>query len=83
MARQTVLNKLDVQVFDTAGNAVTINGGTALASSTWASTGITFSGSPVWTAGQTFVIKIKTSAKAKNEVHIGDLELRYKELEKE
>ena len=76
-------NKLDVQVFDTAGNAVSITGGGTLVANAWATSGITYSGSPMWTAGQTFLVKIKVSSKSNNQAHIGDLELRYVELEKQ
>ncbi|NOS68161.1 MAG: hypothetical protein HOO67_07450, partial [Candidatus Peribacteraceae bacterium] len=75
--------KADVSVFDTAGNAVTLNGGANLSSSPWAIAGMTFSGTPVWTPGQTFLVKIHVASRNNGEMHIGDLELRYAELEKE
>ncbi|MSR86902.1 hypothetical protein EXS70_01890 [Candidatus Peribacteria bacterium] len=51
-----------------------------LASASWTTSTVTFSGAPTWTAGDTFLVKFKVSAKSAAEVHIGDLELRYVEL---
>ncbi len=76
-------NRLDVTLFDTAGNAVTLNGGSSLVSASWTTAAMTFSGTPTWTAGQNFLLKIKVSAKSAAEAHIGDLELRYVEMEQE
>lgn len=69
-------SKVDIEVYDTAGNAVTLGGSSAgLASTAWTSTSLTFTGSPTWTAGQSFVIKLRLSAKDARTVHVGDLEL--------
>ncbi len=78
------VSKADIEVYDTAGNAVTLVGtSTNLTSTSWTSTSLTFGGSPAWTAGQTFIIKIRSSAKNAATVHIGDLELSTVELQKQ
>lgn len=71
--------KLDLLLFDTAGNAVGVNGGSGLASASWAAAGITFSGSPTWTPGQSFLLKVKFSSKNGIEAALGDIEFRYVE----
>jgi hypothetical protein len=75
-------NKLDLTVLDTAGNPVTLSGSSSdLASATWASTTVDFSGSPTWTPGQTVWLKLKVSALNHNEMHIGSIELHYDSLQ--
>ena len=76
----TAQNKLDVAIVDTAGNPVTIAGGTNLASASWATSNVTFSGTPTWTPGGTMLIKLKSSTLNAGSVNIGDIELRYGEL---
>lgn len=73
-------NKLDITVIDTAGNTVSTTGGSSLASTTWTTSAISFSGTPTWTAGGTIIVKIKVSALSSGSVNVGDLELRYSEL---
>lgn len=74
-------SKAEITMEDTAGNAVSLNGSSAnLASTSWTSTGLTFGGSPTWTAGGSFVIRIRMSSKDASTVHIGDLQLRFVEL---
>ncbi len=74
-------NKIDITVFDTNGTPVGLTGGaTNLVSTAWTSTTLDFSGSPTWTAGQSMVIKIKTSAKDSFQAHIGAVELNYDDL---
>ncbi len=80
----SALNALDIEVYDTAGNAVTLAGtSTSLASASWTSTALTFSGSPVWTPGQSFVVKLRLSSKDNSAAQLGDLELRMVTLQKE
>lgn len=70
-------NALDFSVIDTAGNPVGLSGvATGLASATWATTAIGFTGTPVWTAGQEFILKLHVSAKNAAQMHIGSIELR-------
>ena len=70
------LNKIDVSVFDTAGNAVTLTGtSTGLASSSWASTSLSFSGTPTWTVGQDAIVVIRAFSKSNSATHVGALEL--------
>lgn len=76
--------KADIEVYDTAGNAVTLGGSSSnLTSTSWTSTGLTFSGSPTWTAGQTFTIKVRMFAKDSGTVQIGDLEIKTVELDRQ
>jgi hypothetical protein len=77
-------NKLDISVFDTAGAAVTLVGSSgSLASTSWATTDLNFSGSPTWTPGSGFLIRFRVSAKSQNEMHLGELRLEYVDLLKE
>lgn len=71
-------NKLDLSIYDTAGSPVTLSGSTTnLASTSWATTQIELLGTPIWTAGQEFLMKFHLSAKDSYQIHIGSLELRY------
>lgn len=80
----SAVSKADIEVYDTEGNAVTLGGtSTNLSSTSWSSTSLTFGGSPTWTAGRTFIIKIRLSAKNAATVHIGDLELSTVELDQQ
>jgi hypothetical protein len=79
----TAVAKANVQIFDTAGNAVSISGGSNLASTSWTNSNITYSGTPTWTAGQSFTIKVTVHAKDNATVNIGDLKLQYVTLDKE
>jgi hypothetical protein len=79
----TSVTKATVQIIDTAGNTVSTSGGSNLASTSWSAANITYSGSPTWTAGQSFLIKITVHAKNNETVNIGDLKLQYVTLDKE
>lgn len=71
-------NKTDVQVYDTNGVPVTLVGSsTSLASTSWTSTTLTFSGTPTWTKGQEFIIRLKVSARDNYQMQLGDLKLNY------
>lgn len=74
-------NKLDVQVFDTNGSAVTLSGSALnLTSTTWKSQHLEFTGSPTWTPGQKMLIRLKVSSKNNNEMDLGELKLQFVEL---
>ncbi len=74
-------NALDISVFDTNGTPVTLVGSTTnLASTSWASTQIEFTGSPTWTPGGEILLKFHLSAKDSYQMHIGSLELRTQVL---
>ncbi|MFA7718064.1 MAG: hypothetical protein WC875_05095, partial [Candidatus Absconditabacterales bacterium] len=75
------VSKLDVSVYDTAGNVVTLVGGsTDLASTTWATKELTFDGTPTWTAGEDFLIVFHLSAHSDAAVHLGKVKIRYADL---
>ncbi len=74
----TATNKLDITAYDTGGQAVTLSGSvTSLASTSWVTTGIEFTGSPTWTAGGDMLLKLKVSAKDAAQMHLGSLKLEY------
>lgn len=68
-------NQVDISIEDTAGNPVTLTGGSGLVSNTFTTTNITFGGAPVWTAGQPITIKIKLTAKNSGAAYAGLLKL--------
>lgn len=75
-------SKVDVAVFDTAGAPVTLSGSvTGLASTSWATTRIEFTGSPSWTPGEDILIRIRTFARNNEQAHAGRLLLRQREIE--
>ncbi|MDD5041291.1 MAG: hypothetical protein PHX87_03400 [Candidatus Peribacteraceae bacterium] len=73
---------LAVQVYDTAGAAVTLTGsGTAsLVSTNWVASTWGFSGSPTWTAGGEMLIKLTCAAKDGASVQVGPLSVRFAEM---
>jgi len=73
----TTDNQLDISVEDTAGNPVTVIGGTALTSTTFTTTPITFGGVPTFTPGQQFTVKIKLSAKNTGAAYAGRFTFNY------
>ncbi len=73
-----------IAVYDTAGNAVTLMGSsTNLASTTWASTTLTFAGSPTWQPGGEVTVVIRFASKDSHEAHIGALTLGTVRLDRE
>jgi hypothetical protein len=77
----TSVSKMDVTVYDTAGNTVTLSGtSTNLANTSWTTQALDFSGSPVWTPGETVVMRFSLSAKDTAQMMLGDLTLKYVKL---
>lgn len=75
-------NKLDIQIYDTSGAAVTLTEPvSSLANTSWTTSSIGFSGSPTWTPGQEFSIRLKMSAKDAAQMHLGSLKLSFVELQ--
>ncbi len=72
--------QIDVQVFDTAGTEVTLTNAADLNNTDWTTTNIGFSGSPTWTVGSGFLIKVRPFAKDNEEAQIGHIKLQYIEL---
>lgn len=74
-------SKVDVSVFDTNGTPVSLGGSaTGLASTSWGTSALTFSGAPTWTAGQEFLVKFKLYAKDDFQAHVGSMKLKYVRL---
>lgn len=77
----TSANTLGIAVYDTAGTAVTLSGSvTSLASATWATTQMEFTGTPTFTAGQDILIKFTMAAKSNAEVHLAEVKIQQREL---
>ncbi len=75
-------NRLDISMTDTAGQAVTLTGGTAaLAATTWTESGLGFSASPTWTPGGTAMLRFTVSAKDSKEIHLGLIQLHFDVLQ--
>lgn len=71
-------NRVDVSIQDSTGTSVTLTGGSALASATWADADMTFGGVPTWTAGTPITIRIKLSARSgSKQAYIGNISLNY------
>lgn len=74
----TTSNKVDVVAFDTTGTGATLTGATGLASSSWTTAGIGFSGSPTWTPNGYLILRVKMSALSTKFTQIGDIRFKYK-----
>ncbi len=71
-------NMADIYIYDSNGAAVTLTGtSTNLASTTWSSTSIGYSGTPTFTAGETFMIVIRMHSRNKNEMNLGEISLNF------
>ena len=70
-------NKIDVSMEDTAGATISLTGGSALTSAAFTTTGITFGGSPIFTAGEQITIKIKLSALNAGFADLGKISINY------
>lgn len=77
----TADNQLDISVFDTNGVPVTLSGSSLdLANTSLSTTNLEFTGSPTWTPGQDFLIRLKVHARNTFQMHIGSLRLQYVDL---
>src|SRR3989339_768620 len=73
-------NRMDISVYDTAGNAVTLVGSsTELASATWTTTTLSFAGAPTWTPGGELLLKIKLSPKDTAQMQLGFVKIQQVE----
>lgn len=71
-------NKADIYIYDTSGALVTLTGSaTDLASTTWTTTSLGYSGTPTFTAGETFLIVIRMHARSNEQMNIGEVILSY------
>lgn len=71
-------NKADIYIYDSSGAPVTLTGTSSnLASTTWSSTSIGYSGTPTFTAGETFMIVIRVHSRNSNEMHLGEISLHF------
>jgi len=70
-------NKLDLNIYDSTGSAVTLTGGSNLANATWTNKNITFTGTPVFTAGDTITLAIKLSTTNAGYAKVSDVILNY------
>jgi hypothetical protein len=71
--------KADIFIYDTNGNPVTLTGtSTNLASTSWAQTNLNFSGTPTFTAGESFLIIVRLYAKDSETMNLGEIKLNYK-----
>lgn len=77
-------NQLDITVYDTAGASVTLSGSSVdLANTSWTTTQLEFGAGSTWTAGQSFLIKLKVHAKDVEQMKIADLKLQFIDLHAE
>ena len=73
----TATNQIDVEMYDTAGAAVVLTGGTDLASATWATAGITFGGGETFTAGDVITLVIRPHSTSSGYARVSDLIFNY------
>ena len=72
-------NAIDIEVFDTAGSAITLSGSvTNLVSTTWATTRIEFTGNPTLDPEGDILLKITPKSQSQNQAHIGDVHLHHR-----
>ncbi|MBP7114592.1 MAG: hypothetical protein KBA40_04000, partial [Candidatus Peribacteraceae bacterium] len=77
----TADNTLNIQVYDTNGVPVTLSGSTTnLASTSWSTAQVEFTGSSTWTAGEDMLIRVKFSAKDEYQAQLGELKLERVDL---
>jgi hypothetical protein len=75
-------NKLDITAYDTNGTPLSFSGSTtSLASTSWSTAQLEFNGSPTWTAGQEFLLRLKVSAKDNFQMHVGSIKMNYVDLD--
>lgn len=74
-------NQLDISVYDTAGNLVTLSGSSLnLAATDWTTTTIEFNAGATWTEEQDFRIVFHMSSKNDNSISLGSVKLWLKTL---
>jgi hypothetical protein len=73
----TATNRIDATLYDTTGTAVTLTGGTNLASGTWTTANITFGGGPTFTAGGTITLLLKLSSTNSGWTRVSDVVFSY------
>ncbi len=73
----TADNQVDISIEDTDGNSVTLTGATGLVSTTFATSDITFGGSPAFAAGEPITIHVKMTAKDTGFADAARLQLNY------
>lgn len=71
-------NKIEIFVFDTDGDPVTLSGSTAnLASANWDTTEVEFTSSNTWTPGEEMLIQLKVYSKSNSAVQVSELMLLH------
>ena len=74
-------NQLDISVYDTAGDVVTLSGSSLdLKSTDWTTTNIDFPAGGTWTEEQDFRVVFHLSAKSDHSISLGSVKLRLKSL---
>lgn len=73
----TTISKLDISLYDTTGTSVPLTGGADLANTDWTTQGITFGGSPTFTAGGVVTLVIKLSATDAGYARVSDVIFNY------
>ena len=70
--------KADIFVYDTNGNPVTLTGDASnLSNTSWTNASLGYSGSPVFTAGESFMVVIKLYAKEFETMNLGEIVMNY------
>ncbi|MCF7845089.1 MAG: hypothetical protein K9M03_04670 [Kiritimatiellales bacterium] len=77
-------NQMDITLYDSSGNIVTLSGtSTGLSNTGWTTTTHTYDGIPTWTAGEEALIRFRMYAKDNEEMHLGTVKFTYIELQSE
>lgn len=72
------ITRADIYIFDTNGNPVVLTGtSTNLASTAWAQTNLNYTGTPTFTAGESFIIIIKMHSSDNETMNLGEIKLNY------
>lgn len=70
-------NHLDISLFDTNGDSVTLVGAVDLANVNWSTADITFNGNPVFTAGENITLRLKLSSDQNGFARVSNLMFNY------
>ncbi len=73
-------NQIDVTLYDSNGDAVTLVGGTDLANASWTTENITFGGAPVFNAGENITLKLTLSTINTHFARVADIIFNYNTL---